>query len=341
MASLDWLRVADNEWGLPRFYDELERSAAAPTAAARDGALARALLAAGADRAPRRGRRRSDLRARRLPRRPRGRRRPVRALRRRRVRPRRRARARRRRRSIKPRFDVALPRSATAPGSPIARTSRFFTPGTLPDSGRYACPRRTPGSALAGYAAGAVPHLVRYERTPRGIVWSLDERCFADYARVLLPETARYAAGALELLFRGRLEIAAAHGSAKVSAHDVALGRGTRQRLRRRRGRARAAWCSRARVTGAGNGDALARGRACPRARATSPPVPRRRAAPASRWSSSRSRRSSRRATDGAAHRCRRRQASIDRLELHAHARLLHHRRRLVGSDRRRQRGAG
>ncbi|HEX9101934.1 MAG TPA: hypothetical protein VF997_07015, partial [Polyangia bacterium] len=48
MASPMWLRSADNEWGLARFFDELERSAAAATAAERDGALARALLAAGA-----------------------------------------------------------------------------------------------------------------------------------------------------------------------------------------------------------------------------------------------------------------------------------------------------
>ncbi|HEX6839306.1 MAG TPA: hypothetical protein VF334_22165, partial [Polyangia bacterium] len=105
--------------------------------------------------------------------------------------------------------------------------SRFFTPGTLPDSGRYTRPQTAPGAALAGYASGDVPHLVHYERTPNGIVWSLDERCFADYARALLPETARYAAGALELLFRGRLDIAAKSGSATVTAKEVPLGRGT------------------------------------------------------------------------------------------------------------------
>ena len=48
VAAPDWLRAADNEWGLRRFADELERSVAAPTVAERDGALARALLAAGA-----------------------------------------------------------------------------------------------------------------------------------------------------------------------------------------------------------------------------------------------------------------------------------------------------
>ncbi|MGZ3425773.1 MAG: hypothetical protein ACXVCV_03945, partial [Polyangia bacterium] len=48
MASIDWLRSGDNEWGLPRFFDELERSAAGATSVERDGALARALVAAGA-----------------------------------------------------------------------------------------------------------------------------------------------------------------------------------------------------------------------------------------------------------------------------------------------------
>ena len=115
-----------------------------------------------------------------------------------------------------------------AAGSGLAdRTqSRFFSPGTLPDSGRYARPQTAPGNAFAGYASGAVPHLAHYQRTARGLAWTLDERCFADYARALLPETARYAAGALELLFRGRLDVAASGGSATVSVHDVALGRG-------------------------------------------------------------------------------------------------------------------
>jgi hypothetical protein len=105
--------------------------------------------------------------------------------------------------------------------------SRFFSPGTLPDSGRFSLPQATPGDARAGYVAGAVPHLARYLRAPDGIHWSLDERCHADYARALLPETARYAAGALELLFRGRLDVAAANGSATVTMHDLALKSGT------------------------------------------------------------------------------------------------------------------
>ena len=225
MAAPDWLRSADNEWGLQRFFDELERSAAAATAAERDGALARALLAAGAiahvvedagDPTFVRDDYRVALEADAGP---------------------------------YERFVVAEYGRVGVPelgGAPVAKPrlaalfhdgdgtgladrtqSRFFTPGTLPDSGRYTRPQTAPGRALAGYASGAgVAHLARYERTQRGIYWTLDERCYADYARALLPETARYAAGALELLFRGRLEVAIANGSATVTARELPLGRG-------------------------------------------------------------------------------------------------------------------
>jgi hypothetical protein len=224
MASTDWLRAADNEWGLARFVDELERSAAAPTGSERDGALARALLAAGAiahivedagDPTLVRDDYRVALEADAGP---------------------------------YERFVVAEYGRVGVPelgGEPILKSrlgalihdgdgsgladrtqSRFFSPGTLPDRARYTRPQTAPGAALSGYAAGAVPHLARYERTARGLVWSLDDRCFGDYARALLPETARYAAGALELLFRGRLDVAAANGTATVTMHELALGRG-------------------------------------------------------------------------------------------------------------------
>ncbi len=225
MASIEWLRSPDNEWGLPRFFDELERSASAGTAAERDGALARALVAAGgvahlvedagdptfvrddyrvaleADGGPyehyvtaaygRIGV--PDLGGA-----------PV----------------------VKPRLD-ALFHDGDGSGLADRTQARFFSPGTLPDSGRFSLPQATPGETRAGYAAGAVPHLARFVRTPDGIRWSLDDRCHADYARTLLPEAARYAAGALELLFRGRLDVATANGSATVSLHDVALRNGT------------------------------------------------------------------------------------------------------------------
>lgn len=223
-AAIDWLRAPENEWGLGRFLDERERAAAAPTAAARDGALARALLAAGAithlvedmgdptfvrddyrvaleaDAAP--YERFVTLEYGRLgvpelggP--------PVKAT-----------------------HLLALFHAPDGSGLADRTQARFFSPGTLPSSSRYTRPQVAPGAGLTGYASGAVPHLVRWARTPDGIAWTLDERCLADYARALLPETARYAAGALELLFRGRLDVAVAHGTVAATAEEVALGRG-------------------------------------------------------------------------------------------------------------------
>lgn len=225
MSSLDWIRSPDNEWGLQRFLDELERSAAAGTPAERDGALARALLAAGSivhlvEDAGDPTYVRDDYRV---------------ALE---------ADAGPYERFVvseygrvgvpdldgapvaKPRLD-ALFHDGDGSGLADRTQARFFTPGTLPQSGRYGRPQAAPGDARTGYVAGDVPHLVRYERTPAGIRWWLDERCHADYARVLLPETARFAAGAIELLFRGRLEIATADGSTTVTMHDLALRSGT------------------------------------------------------------------------------------------------------------------
>lgn len=225
MAAPDWLHARDNEWGLDRFGTELERAVAAPTPAERDGALARALLAAGAivhvvedagDPTFVRNDYRVALEADGGPYErwvedeygrigvPEAGGAPL----------------------IKPRLD-ALFHDGDGSGLGDRTQARFFSPGTLPDSGRYTRPQTAPGAAPSGYAAGAVPHLARYRATPGGIVWSLDERCFADYARVLLPEAARYAAGALELLFRGRLEIDARAGGATITVREVALGRGT------------------------------------------------------------------------------------------------------------------
>jgi hypothetical protein len=224
MASPEWLRSADNEWSLGRFLDELERSAAAPTPAAREGALARALVAAGSiahlvedagDPTFVRDDYRVALEAdngpyERYVARTYGRLgvpafegAPI----------------------DKPRLD-ALFHDGDGSGLADRTQTRFFTPGTLPDSGRYTRPQTTPGPAPMGYARGAVAHLARYARTPQGVVWSLDDTSWADYARVLLPETARYAAGALELLFRGKLDVAVAGGAATVSARELPLGRG-------------------------------------------------------------------------------------------------------------------
>ena len=68
-----------------------------------------------------------------------------------------------------------------------------------------------------------VPYLLSYRLAPSGrLEFGLDERTHAAYARVLLGEVAAYAAGALEHLFRGRLafQLAPAQGAA-ASAHDA------------------------------------------------------------------------------------------------------------------------
>jgi hypothetical protein len=224
MAAAAWLRAPDNEWGLGRFVDEMERSVAGATAAQRDSALAQALLAAGAvlhvledmgDPAMVRDDYRVALEA---------------------------------DGGAYERFvATALGRLGVPPlsGAPVAAPSlgalfhssnntgladrthaRFFSAGTLPDSGRYPQPVAAPGAGDAGYVSGAVRHVARYERTRDGVKWSLDETVFRDYAAALLPETGRYAAGALEVLFRARLDIAVSGGSATVTARDARLGAG-------------------------------------------------------------------------------------------------------------------
>jgi hypothetical protein len=223
MAAPDWLLASANDWGLRRFADELERSVAAPTAAERDGALARALLAAGAmlhviEDAGDPTFVRDDYRV---------------ALE---------AAAGPYERFVALQYGrlgvpevsgpsivvpslLALFHDASGTGLADRTQTRFFSPGTLPDTRRYGLPEAF-AKSKRGYVAGVVPHLAKYRRTPDGVAWSLDEQCYADYAEALLPETTRYAAGALELLFRGRIDIASSDGMATFSVHDVALGGG-------------------------------------------------------------------------------------------------------------------
>jgi hypothetical protein len=224
MAAPSWLSSRDNEWGLPRFLDELERAVAAPTAAKRDAALARALLAAGAiahlvedagDPTFVRDDYRAALEADDAP----------------------------YERFVESNYGrVGVPELGGAPikvlhllslfherdksGLADRTQARFFSPGTLPDTGRYARPQTAPGAATSGYARGSVPHLVHYRVTEKGTEWSLDQRCYADYARALLPEVGRYAAGTLDLLFRGHVDVSTQDGTATVVVRDVALGRG-------------------------------------------------------------------------------------------------------------------
>jgi hypothetical protein len=224
MSAPDWLRSSENDWGLRRFADELEASGAAATPAEREAALARALLAAGSilhvvEDAGDPTFVRDDYRI---------------ALE---------ADAGPYERFVALQYGrLGVPEPGGAPvvvssllslfhdagGNGLAdRTqTRFFSPGTLPDSGRYGLPQAFAANAKSGWIAGVVPHLAHYRRTREGVAWSIDERCWADYAATLLPETTRYAAGALELLFRGRIDVASANGIATVSVHDVALGGG-------------------------------------------------------------------------------------------------------------------
>jgi hypothetical protein len=225
MASVEWLRDRDNQWGLQRFQDELERSAAAPSAAERDGALARAFIAAGSilhllEAAGDPALVRNDYR---------------RALETEDG-PYERFTKLRYGRLAVPGPSAALPKKAhllslfhDADGSGLAdRTqARFLSPGTLPPSGRYSAPSLSPGPAAGGYVAGSVPHLARYARADGGVSYWLDERCYADYAAALLPETAGYAAAALELLFRGTLEVKLESEHATITVREIALGAGT------------------------------------------------------------------------------------------------------------------
>jgi hypothetical protein len=267
--SLAWLESPRNPLGVPAFLDARERAATSELPAARQTALAQALLAAGAilhvvedagDPAHVRNdfRRAFDVqvgdsvfdRTARLERHT--------AL-------------------AYGRGGVPAPRSkpfaarhlrellVRADGEGLAQRTqrRFFSPGTLPRpisltgmktpaevlrAVNAALPYPEPrvrrldlDAAARGGAyleAPGVGTLAAYRLTPRGVLeFNLDERTEAAYARALLPEIGRYAAGALELLFRGRLAFetatptsnptsAATAGSALLVNRGVPLGRG-------------------------------------------------------------------------------------------------------------------
>jgi hypothetical protein len=223
-----WLLARENEWGLRRFLDERERAASAPRRDEREDALVRALLAAGAvlhvledlgDPSHVRNDYRvalfgEDARFERWV-------------------------ARRYGRVALPAGDAKAPvpqRKHLAElfhdpsgGGLADRTQRsFFSDGTLPDTGRYGAPAAEAGAAASGYLrSAAAAHLVRWDRDERGVHWSLDERTFADYGQALLPEAARHAQAALDLLFRGRLELAASGDQLTASLREPDLGKGT------------------------------------------------------------------------------------------------------------------
>ena len=228
VASYAWAIAprAQNDWGLNRFLDERERAATSSRPAERDQALVCALLAAGAlvhlvEDAGDPALVRNDFRV---------------ALE---------ADDRSYERFVVTRYGrVAVPEPGGAAivksrflelfrdgsgGGLAERTQRrFFSPGTLPDSGRYALPEAHARSGPAGWARSEdVPHLAAWRRTQSGVSWSLDERAFADTARLLLPEIGRYATGALEFLFRGRLAVTTADDLVRVKLDEIGLGAGT------------------------------------------------------------------------------------------------------------------
>ena len=219
-SALDWLQAprSENDWGLRRFLDERERAGAAERRLDRDDATARSLLAAGAivrlleelgDPAMVRNDYREAFERQGGP--------FGRFL-----------------AARYGRLGVPEPSHAGTPTrlldlfhSPSGRgladrtQRRFFSPGTLPPSTVYPQPA---GRLHDGYlVSDEVSALARV--TPAGAV--LDERCHLAYAKLLLPEIAEYAAAALDLLFRGHLELRARDGRVRAVVRELPLGTGS------------------------------------------------------------------------------------------------------------------
>ncbi len=226
-SSIEWLTAgrALNDWGVQRFLDERERSVSAVRPADREDALVRSLLAAGAiahliEDAGDPAFVHDDWRI---------------ALA---------GEGAAYQQWVAAHFGrLAIP--APAPGA-LARAHlvdfihdaagegladrtarRFFSPGSLPSTGAPTPPSLSTPTAASGYVASSdVTHLAAYRKEAAGVVFWLDERCHKDYAAALLPEIGRNVVAALELLFRGKLEIAEADGNLVVRAVELPLGKG-------------------------------------------------------------------------------------------------------------------
>ena len=219
--SLAWIEATDNDLGLSWFYEARERAASAATPRERDAALAEALLVAGAilhvvEDAAEPALVRNDYREEFA--RSGG---PF-------------------RRWVAERYGrLGVPVPAAGPidvtrlreiitnedetGVADRTAAHFFSLGTLPGSTTARAPEVKPGEGQSGYVAGeGVAHLAAWRREGGRIVWQLDERCYADYARVLLPLAAHAALSALEHLFRGGLSFS----EGKVFVGTEALGAG-------------------------------------------------------------------------------------------------------------------
>lgn len=164
-----------------------------------------------------------------------------------------------------PERTVAGPKSDLGHGLAERTAARFFSLNTLPGLPLGDLPRLTAsplatsrldsepsGRSIAeitapkgfpvasfGYArAPQADHLTAWTRrnatssdgqTLARVHFSLDERCYADYATKLLPEIGRYAQRALDFLFRGELALQLADGgqSLTVRAAESLLGSGS------------------------------------------------------------------------------------------------------------------
>jgi hypothetical protein len=220
MAATLWMVSPANAWGLGRLLDERERAASLPRAADRDAALARALIATGAllhvlsdlgEPAHVRNDFRVALEAEGAP----------------------------LERFVAARYGRE---GVPAAGEPILRahlvdfvhdpsaggladevSRRFYSAGTLPPS-LYPLPRVKPGPAASGYAsASGIAHLAAYQREAGGVRWFLDGLTDRDYAQALLPQIGRYAAGLIDFLYRGRLELAPEGEEITVRLKDGAV----------------------------------------------------------------------------------------------------------------------
>ena len=220
VSSIAWMNAPGNALSLDKWLDARERASSALTARERDAALAEALLVAGAlvhlvedagEPALVHGDFRVDLAREGGP-------------------------LRRWVAERHGRLDVPAPSGGAehlahladaihrADGEGLAdRTARRF-----PSLGTVGVrPATQSGKGAWGYATSAdARHLARWKRDSGGVIaWDLDERCLADAAAVLLPETARAALSALEHLLRGGLVLDA--GVVKVGALSLGPGRVT------------------------------------------------------------------------------------------------------------------
>ncbi|MCS6911862.1 MAG: hypothetical protein RMK29_12000 [Myxococcales bacterium] len=229
LPSTEWLQSADNELGLVAFVQAHERAVLAQKPQARETALVQLLLAAGGmlallEQAGDPAYVRNDLDALLVDGGPYGRHvaqrfgragvpAPAPAV------------------GEPPRHLVDLFYNAAGTGLVQRTARRFFSPRTLPGTGAPLVegartllgevPARgvpltpmPPGwpTKEAGYLGTAeIPHLAAWSRLQLGgrplLRWALDPRCHDSYAAVLLPEIARHATWALDLLFRGQLHV--------------------------------------------------------------------------------------------------------------------------------------